>query len=122
MSNGDIEVSSAEEVQEQEESVRKFISKEPVAVIWDTEDENRFWCVGFYIQSISDEEIQVDHLKCKREGQYKEWIRPEADDVQVVHHVQVLPVNVIGEWDFSKRHSVYQVVNLEDIQNAFNAF
>ena len=122
LSNGDIEVSSAEEVQEQEESVRKFISEEPVAVIWDTEDENRFWCVGFYIQSISDEEIQVDHLKCKREGQYKEWIRPEADDVQVVHHVQVLPVNVIGEWDFSKRRSVYRIVNLEVIQNAFYAF
>ena len=65
-----------------------------------------------------EDEIQVDHLKCKREGQHELWVRPEADDIHVVHIVQVLPINVIGEWDFSKR--IYCVQNLKDIENAFN--
>ena len=120
LNNTDIEVSSTE-VTEQEDSVRKFVSEEPVAVIWDSEDD-RYWCIGFFIQNLSDDEIQVDHLKCKRKGEYGEWVRPERDDVQPVHHVQVLPVNVLGEWDFSKRLSVYRILNLEDIQNVFNDF
>ena len=48
-------------------------------------------------------------------------MRPDADDAQVVHIVQVLPVQVIGEWDLSKRHSIYYVENVKNIENAFNA-
>ena len=48
-------------------------------------------------------------------------MRQDADDAQVVHIVQVLPVQVIGEWDLSKRHSIYYVENVKNIENAFNA-
>ena len=103
------------------EADRNFKAEEPVAVIWDTADDKRYWCIGFYIQNISDDEIQVDHLKCKQEGNYKEWVQPGAYDVQIVHLVQVLPVQIIGEWDLRKRQSVYHFLNLQDIENAYNA-
>ena len=61
------------------------------------------------------------HLTCKGRGNYEKWVRPDADDAQVVHIVQVLPVQVIGEWDLSKRHSIYYVENVKNIENAFNA-
>ena len=48
-------------------------------------------------------------------------VQPDADSVQVVHIVQVLPLQVIGEWDLSKRQSIYYVENVKDIENAFNA-
>ena len=61
-----------------EEAERNFKAEEPVAVIWDTADNQRDWCIGFYIQNISDDQIQVDHLKCRREGNnFKEWARPK---------------------------------------------
>ena len=94
---------------------------EPVAIIWDTADDQRYWCIGFYIWNITDEEIQVDHLTCKGRGNYGKWMRQDADDAQVVHIVQVLPVQVIGEWDLSKRRSIYYVENVKNIENAFNA-
>ena len=48
-------------------------------------------------------------------------VQLDADSVQVVHIVQVLPLQVIGEWDLSKRQSIYYVENVKDIENAFNA-
>ena len=102
------------------EADRSFRQDEPVAVIWGTADDQCNWCIGFYIRNITDEEIQVDHLTCKSLGHYEKWVRPDADDVQVVHIVQVVPVQVIGEWDLSKRQSIY-VRNVKDIENAFSA-
>ena len=98
------------------EADRNFKAEKPVAA-----DGKRYWCIGFYIQNISDDEIQVDHLKCKQEGNYKGWVRPDAYDVQIVHVVQALPVQIIGEWDLRKRQSVYHVLNLQDIENVYNA-
>ena len=103
------------------EADRSFRQDEPVAVIWDTADDQCYWCIGFYIWNITVEEIQVDHLTCKGRGNYEKWVWPHADDVQVVHIVQVLPIQVIGEWDLSKRQSIYYVQNVKDIEHAFNA-
>ena len=64
---------------------------------------------------------KVDHPTCNGWGNYEKWVQPDADDVQVVHIVQVLLVQVIGEWDLSKRQSIYYVENVKDIDNAFNA-
>ena len=93
------------------EADRSFRQDEPVAVTWGTADDQCNWCIGFYIRNITDEEIQVNHLT---------WVRPDADDVQVVHIVQVVPVQVIDEWDLSKRQSIH-VKNVKDIENAFSA-
>ena len=56
------------------EADRSFRQDEPVAVIWDTADDQRYWCIGFYIQNITVEEIQVDHLICKGRGNYEKWV------------------------------------------------
>ena len=55
------------------EADRSFRQDEPVAVIWDTADDQCYWCIGFYIQNITDEEIQVDHLTSKGQGNYEKW-------------------------------------------------
>ena len=45
----------------------------------------------------------------------------EGDDIQVVNLVQVIPVQVTGEWDLRKRQSIFHIFNLHDIENAYNA-
>ena len=42
------------------------------------------------------------------------------DDVQIVHPMQLLPVEIVGDWDFSNnRNSVFIVNNAEEIKKAF---
>ena len=93
-----------------EEETKTFSPEEPIAVVWDTEDDKRYWCVGFYIRDL-DDDMQFDHLTFRYEGQYQQWIRPDSDDVQLVKRVQVLPMAVRGEWDFNRRQSIYRVDN-----------
>ena len=87
-----------------------------LAVIWDSTEDERYWCIGFYVRDFEDM-IQVDHLTLKEDSQ--QWIRPEIDDVQIVQHIQLLPVTVLGEWDFSKRQAIYHVNNVTEIENVF---
>ena len=76
--------------------------EEAVAVIWDSEEGNRYWCIGFYVRAISDEEVQVDHLTREVDNKHEMWMRPDTDDVQVTNLIQVLPVEVRGNWVTSK--------------------
>ena len=88
------------------EADRSFRQDEPVAVIWDTADDQCYWCIGFYIQNITDEEIQVDHLTSKGQGNYEKWYN------------QMLTVSKL--FTLSSCYHYY-VENVKDIENAFNA-
>ena len=99
-----------------------FSAEQPLAVVWDTSDNVRYWCICFYIRDLIDNEIQVDHLKCKYDSKFDQWIRPEKDDIQPVQRIQILPVDVDGEWDYSKRQPVYHIHNVQDIESTFSDY
>ena len=44
---------------------KSFKPLEALGVVWDEAEGQRYWCIGFYIRDIAEDEIQVDHLKCK---------------------------------------------------------
>ena len=70
---------------------------------------------------MADDEIQVDHLECEEDNQHEEWVRTNVDDVQTVNLVQVLPVEIQGKWEFRRRQSVFHVLNIQEINDAFVA-
>ena len=99
---------------------RSYEPLEPLAVIWD-EADRRYWCIGFYIRDLNEDEIQVDHLKCNRKEKFVEWVRPEQDDVQSVHIIQLLSVKVDGTWYFhNQTQPVCRVNNVKYIEAAFS--
>ena len=105
--------------QDENEDVKKvFKPNEPVVVLWDNEKEERDWWIGFYICHIEDDAIKVDHLTRQNTG-YKNWVRGNVD-VQPVNLVQVVPIDVNGDWNLhNDRHPVFVVDNNEDIEAAF---
>ena len=50
------------------------------------------------------------------------WIRPRNDDVQNFHYIQILQVDVKGEWNFSKRAPTFAVGNKEGIDQIFQNY
>ena len=77
----------------------------------------RFWSIGFYMGRSETSEIVVDHLESKSKCH---WIRPLHDDIQDVMLSQVIPVEVIGEWQIGRRISTYIVDNEVEIDRVFN--
>jgi len=80
--------------------VSSLVTQQPLAVVWDDNDGRRFWSIGFYMGRSETSEIVVDHLESKSKCH---WIRPLHDDIQDVMLSQVIPVEVIGEWQIGRR-------------------
>ena len=78
------------------------------------------WYVGFYLDESDDGTFRVDHLI--RAGPGNEmWQRPPgSDDIQDTTEKQVVPVPVIGTWDFSKRKPSFIISNSLEIEETFN--
>ena len=96
-----------------------FMTNEPLAVIWD-EVEGRKWYIGFYLDENEDGTFRIDHLKKAKENRIEAWERPSGpDDIQCTMGLQILPIKVLGEWNFSGRKPSYILENAEEIQNLF---
>ena len=94
----------------------KFTPQQPVAVIWHNQNDTLDWSVGFYLDDVEDETCRIDHL-CSKDK--TNWIRPSFDDIQVVKYIQILPIDVDGEWDFSARHCTFTIKNAATIHEIF---
>ena len=67
-----------------------------------------------------DGTFRIDHLE-RRGGNEHLWCRPTGrDDIQDTEEIQILPIKVVGEWDFSEDKPVFLLDNVADIQNSFN--
>ena len=84
----------------------KFTPQQPVAVIWHSQNDELDWSVGFFLDDVEDETCRIDHL-CSKDK--TNWIRPSFDDIQVVKYIQILPIDVDGDWDFSARHCTFTI-------------
>ena len=88
--------------------------------MWDKDDGTRYWCVSFFVCQVDDDTIKVDHLVQQKYTSSRDWIRGKSDDVQLVSHVQVIPVGIVGEWDFrNERQPVFVIENVDKIVTSF---
>ena len=67
-----------------------------------------------------DGTYRIDHLERKGSTD-KLWCRPSGwDDIQDTEEIQILPVNVVGDWDFKEEKPTYVITNITDIKDSFN--
>lgn len=90
-------------------STKQFYFQEPVAVVWDEETASRSWYIGFVLEE-ENNFLTVDHLE-RSSSSDEIWQRPKVDDVQSVAMVQIIPLPVEGEWNFSDRAPKFKVHN-----------
>ena len=105
-----------------DEEQKTFKANEPIAVIWDSEEGGRSWWIGFFVCQEDDESIKVDHLVRQKKGNQR-WIRGKDEDVQTVNLVQVVPVDVVGDWDLrNDRCPVFIVRNERAIEMIYKEY
>ena len=90
-----------------------------MAVIWDTKNRKE-WYIGFFLDKNDDGTFRIDHLE--RDGKTNsKWIRPRGrDDIQDTEEVQVLPIDIVGDWVFTGDRPTFLLDNTEQIHNTFN--
>ena len=100
---------------------RQYHTQQMVAVIWDSNNSERYWCVGIYLSPEEEGTHKIDHLE-NISGNATHWLRPRNDDVQNIQDIQILQVEVKGEWSFSKRAPTFIVVNKDEIDGVFQKY
>ena len=96
-----------------------FEPNQPLAVIWDERNRKK-WYIGFFLDVIDDGTYRVDYLDRVNHRDSKLWQRPKMyDDIQETEEIQIIPVNVIGEWDFKTDVPYFILENKEEIKRTF---
>ena len=92
---------------------------EPCIVIWNI-NYKRQWFVGICISDHNDGTYTVEHLeKCDPSGDGSRWSYPKRSDIQTLSVVQILPWNIVGSWDMSKRIMTFVLNNCHMIDALF---
>ena len=86
-------------------------------MIWD-EGDDKVWYIGLYLDSNEDGTFRVDHLARAEQGD-DVWQRPPGDDIQDTTERQIVPVAVLGTWEFSRRKPCFVLSNAAEIQETF---
>ncbi|CAL4100113.1 unnamed protein product [Meganyctiphanes norvegica] len=95
----------------------RYEIQQPLAVVWDN-NKGRKWYVGFYMDENDNKTIRVDHLE-KQSHDYSAWVKPKHDDIHDVKYFQIVPCEVIGEWDMTRQPAVFNIKNSQSINNMF---
>ena len=59
------------------------------------------WFVGFILSTESPNSSKVEHFTRVFTGKDSLWQYPKIPDVQDTDTIQILPIEVLGEWDYS---------------------
>ena len=73
-------------------------------------------------ERIGKNEYLFDYLECMPNDNLKKtWRYPSKVDEQKTQKIQILPCNVIGSWDLTKRKSVFVLHNNDVINELFKS-
>ena len=61
------------------------------------------WYIGFVKDKVNNETYIADHLARSKKGCSLVWKYPLVDDTQTIDKDQIIPVQVVGDWNTSKR-------------------
>ena len=93
---------------------------EPCVVIWDI-DNIRQWFLGICLSDNSDGTYTIEHMqRCDSSGM--RWKYPLRSDIQTVCSDQIVPCNIIGSWDLTKRVMTFVLDNHHAIEALFQSF
>ena len=104
----------------QSSQVRRPSKGNMVVVIWDDNDNERYWCLGKYLSADEEGNHKIDQLESVS-GDATNWSRPRTDDIQIVQDMKILQVLVQGEWNFTKRTPTFVTDNREEINEIFQS-
>ena len=95
---------------------------ESKAIVWEENSELK-WYIGFILSIESPNSSKVEHLTRCSPGNDMQWNYPNIPDVQDTDVIQILPMEVVGEWDYSNpEKSVFEVKNYEKINEYFKEY
>ena len=95
---------------------------EPNAIVWEENNELK-WYIGFILSTESPNSTMADHLTRVFPDQDSLWQYPKISDVQDTDIIQILPIEVIGEWNYSDpKKSIFEVKNCEQINVCFKDY
>ena len=90
------------------------LTNQPVAVIWDSKHKKK-WYVGFFLDMYKDGTYRIDLLE-KKGSTDKLWCRPSAwYDILDTEEIQMLPVNVVRDWNFKQEKPTFIITNTIEI-------
>ena len=88
--------------------------------MWDIKKKKQ-WYIGFYLDKNSDGTFRIDHLERANNRCNNMWQRPSGkDDIEDTDEIQILPIQVLGEWDFTKEMPYFLLTNEHEIKDNFN--
>ena len=91
-----------------------LLPNQPVAVIWDSKHKKK-WYVGFFLDMYKDGTYRIDLLE-KKGSTDKLWCRPSAwYDILDTEEIQMLPVNVVRDWNFKQEKPTFIITNTIEI-------
>ena len=106
--------------EEEYEGDEEIPLNEPCAVIWDN-STGRECFIGMTRERISKDVYLIDYLESDaRDSSGQLWRYPHKEDEQPTKTIQVIPCNVIGAWDLTKRKTTFTLHNHEIIDGLFN--
>ena len=95
---------------------------EPNAIIWKENNEFK-WYIGFILSTESPNLSKAEHLTRVLNGKDLLWQYPKIPDIQDTDNIQILPIEVIWEWDYSNpKKSVFEVKNCEQVNICFKEY
>ena len=95
---------------------------EPNEIIWKENNELK-WYIGFIPSTESQNLSKAEHLTIVLNGDDSLWQYPKIPDIQDTDNIQILPIEVIWEWDYSNpKKSVFEVKNCEQVNICFKEY
>ena len=93
---------------------------QPVAVLWDMKSKKQ-WFIGSLLGTNADGTYRIDHLERVDSRSNRGWQRRSGnDDIQDADEIQILPVMVHGDWDFTHEKPSYLISNEREITENVN--
>ena len=96
-----------------------LLPNQQIAVNWDSKHKKEQY-IGFFLDMNKDGTYRIDHFE-RKGSTNKLWCRPSGwDDIQDTKEIQILPVNVVGDWNFKQEKPRFIITNLTEIKDNFN--
>ena len=91
---------------------------EPYAVVWEVNNEIK-WYIGFAVTILSNQLTKFEHLDRVNEKDSL-WHYPYSVDIHETDNMQILPIEVIGEWNYTDPNKpLFEVKNCEQVNICF---
>ena len=83
----------------------------PYAIVWEVRSKLH-WFIGFPLH-VEGNSCSIDYLHRVKKSNIN-WYYPAVQDLEITDDDQFLPVDIIGEWDYSNEDQYIFILKNED--------